>query len=60
MKKTLTIVTVLLLLSACNVPNASEPTQDIIGTAVAVALTNAPTSTPVPPTAALPTAQPIP
>ncbi len=60
MKKTLLIIAALLLLSACNAPIAAEPTQDLIGTAVAVALTNAPTNTPVPPTAAPPTTQPVP
>jgi len=60
MKKTILIITALLLLSACNIPNSAEHTQDLIGTAVAVALTNAPTNTPILFTPAPPTAQPIP
>jgi len=58
MKKLFMIITALLMLSACNAPTSEVPTEDLIGTAVAVALTNAPTNTPIPPTAAPPTAVP--
>jgi hypothetical protein len=49
MKKYAWMLIFVLALGACNLPQEATPTPDLVATAVSVALTNAPTSTPIQP-----------
>ncbi len=47
MKKLLIAITLIFILSACNIPMEASPTPDVVATIVSKALTEAPTNTPI-------------